>query len=85
MPRVAGWITGQRKAYAYLSTSVESFPSGAAMCRLLTDNGFATAEAKPLNFGIASIYLAGKLEEHALQSGGLSQGGRAGGEGSSRA
>jgi len=60
MPRVAGWITGQRGAYAYLAGSVEQFPSGEHMCDLLKANGFATAKAMPVSFGIASIYVAGK-------------------------
>lgn len=58
MPRVAGWITGQRDAYAYLSGSIEKFPSGEAMCDLIRSNGFATASADPLSLGIASVYTA---------------------------
>jgi demethylmenaquinone methyltransferase/2-methoxy-6-polyprenyl-1,4-benzoquinol methylase len=60
MPRVAGVITGQRDAYAYLAGSVEQFPSGDGMCDLLRANGFATAQATPVSFGIASIYTAEK-------------------------
>jgi demethylmenaquinone methyltransferase/2-methoxy-6-polyprenyl-1,4-benzoquinol methylase len=60
MPRIAGWITGQRGAYAYLAGSVEQFPSGEHMCDLLRANGFAAAAATPVSFGIASIYEARK-------------------------
>ena len=60
MPRVAGWITGQHGAYAYLAGSIEKFPSGEGMCDLLKANGFRTAEAIPVSLGIASIYVARK-------------------------
>ncbi len=60
MPLVAGWITGQRDAYAYLAGSVERFPSGEHMNDLLKANGFAITEAMPVSFGIASIYVARK-------------------------
>ena len=60
LPRVAGWMTGQRAAYQYLSGTIERFPSGAEMVALLTANGFAKASATPLSGGIASIYIAEK-------------------------
>jgi demethylmenaquinone methyltransferase / 2-methoxy-6-polyprenyl-1,4-benzoquinol methylase len=60
LPRVAGALTGNRAGYEYLGESIEAFPSGAAMCSLIRDNGFATAEAKPLAAGIVSIYTARK-------------------------
>ena len=58
LPLVAGALTGQRDAYEYLSSSVDAFPSGEAMTSLLKENGFSAAEAIPLTFGIASLYLA---------------------------
>jgi demethylmenaquinone methyltransferase/2-methoxy-6-polyprenyl-1,4-benzoquinol methylase len=60
MPRVAGIITGHPEAFEYLSGSIERFPSGVQMERLLTENGFATARTTTLNGGIASIYVAQK-------------------------
>ncbi len=60
MPRVAGLMTGQGQAYKYLAGSIEQFPSGPAMETLIKENGFANARTTPLNFGIASIYLAQK-------------------------
>jgi len=47
LPRVAGALTGNRGGYEYLGESIEAFPSGAAMCSLIRDNGFAATEAKP--------------------------------------
>ena len=60
MPRVAGWITSQHDAYAYLAGSIEKFPSGDFMCDLLKANGYRTAQAIPVSMGIASIYVARK-------------------------
>lgn len=58
MPKIAGLLTGQRAAYEYLCGSIERFPSGEAMCELLRSQGFRTARAQRLSFGIASLYIA---------------------------
>jgi len=60
MPRIAGWITGQREAYVYLCGSIERFPSGKAMETLICANGFQSAKTRALTFGIASLYEAVK-------------------------
>lgn len=60
LPKIAGLITGQRAAFEYLSNSIESFPSGPAMCDLINNNGLTKAMSIPLNLGIASIYAAEK-------------------------
>ncbi|MDQ6623491.1 MAG: ubiquinone/menaquinone biosynthesis methyltransferase [Verrucomicrobiota bacterium] len=60
LPLFAGLVTGQMSAYAYLGESIEKFPSGAAMLRLLEANGFSEAVATPLTGGIATIYAAAK-------------------------
>lgn len=56
MPRIAGVLTGQRGAYEYLCGSIEKFPAGEAMCRLMRENGFHSAQATTLSAGIASLY-----------------------------
>ncbi len=60
MPRIAGWITGRREAYEYLCGSIERFPSGPEMEKLVTGNGFITCKTHPLTFGIAALYVAEK-------------------------
>ena len=60
VPPLAALITGRRDAYEYLGASIEEFPSGAAMTRLMEANGFAFAKATPLTGGIATIYTARK-------------------------
>jgi demethylmenaquinone methyltransferase/2-methoxy-6-polyprenyl-1,4-benzoquinol methylase len=56
MPRIAGALTGKREAYEYLCGSIEKFPAGQDMCRLMRENGFRTAHSTPLTGGIASLY-----------------------------
>jgi demethylmenaquinone methyltransferase/2-methoxy-6-polyprenyl-1,4-benzoquinol methylase len=66
MPRIAGWITGQREAYVYLCGSIERFPSGRDMESLICANGFQSASTTALTFGIASLYEAQKADDSAL-------------------
>jgi len=56
LPWIAGLVTGERAAYQYLAASIEKFPSGAAMCALLEENGFRGATAQPLSGGIVTLY-----------------------------
>lgn len=61
IPTIAAFLTKQRSAYEYLGDSIEDFPSGDSMLRLLESNGFVSARAEPLTFGIVTIYTATKL------------------------
>jgi demethylmenaquinone methyltransferase/2-methoxy-6-polyprenyl-1,4-benzoquinol methylase len=58
LPAVAGLVTGEKAAYAYLGESIEQFPSGEKMTALLNANGFRNAHSEPLTCGIVSIYTA---------------------------
>lgn len=58
LPKLAGWLTGQRDAYEYLGGSIEQFPSGDAMLELLESSGFSDAEDQPLTFGVVTLYQA---------------------------
>ena len=58
LPRLAGWLTGQRDAYEYLGGSIEAFPSGTAMEALLRDSGFTDPATTPLTGGVVSLYEA---------------------------
>lgn len=57
-----GGLFSQKKAYTYLPSSVETFPSGEKFKDLLTKNGFASIKSKPLTFGIVTIYTATKIK-----------------------
>lgn len=56
LPRMAGWLTGQRDAYEYLGGSIEQFPSGDEMRSLLGDCGFVDTKADGLTGCVVSIY-----------------------------
>jgi demethylmenaquinone methyltransferase/2-methoxy-6-polyprenyl-1,4-benzoquinol methylase len=60
LPRLAALVTGEKRAYDYLGGSIEKFPSGDGMLRLIDESGFARAAALPLTGGIATIYTAEK-------------------------
>lgn len=56
LPRVAGFLTGEKAAYDYLGDSIEKFPCGPAMCALFEAAGFADAKSEQLSGGIVSLY-----------------------------
>jgi demethylmenaquinone methyltransferase / 2-methoxy-6-polyprenyl-1,4-benzoquinol methylase len=60
LPVFGSLITQHRSAYDYLGDSIEEFPSGGAMIRLLESNGFRNAKVEPLTGGIVTIYTAEK-------------------------
>lgn len=61
MPLLGSALTKQKGAYDYLGESIENFPSGKAMTRLVEENGFARAAQEPLTAGIVTIY-TGEVE-----------------------
>ena len=63
LPFLGSFVTRQKNAYDYLGQSIEEFPSGAAMLRLIEANGFRNANAEPLSRGIVTIYTAEKRQE----------------------
>ena len=60
LPILASLVTGQKAAYDYLGGSIEEFPSGDEMLRLIETSGFGTVSAHSLTGGIATIYTAEK-------------------------
>ena len=58
LPRFAAAITGNKEAYEYLGSSIESFPRGAQMRELVEGSGFFDFRAQALCFGVATIYTA---------------------------
>ncbi len=60
LPFLASAVTGQKDAYDYLGASIEGFPSGVEMTRLMEANGFRAAAAHSISGGIATIYTAEK-------------------------
>jgi len=60
LPIVGSFLTRQKSAYNYLGDSIEQFPSGNAMLRLMEATGFNNAVAEPLTAGIVTIYTGEK-------------------------
>lgn len=56
LPIVAGWISGDRKAYEYLPKSVELFPNGQKFADMMLAQGCRMVKIKSLMGGIAMIY-----------------------------
>jgi demethylmenaquinone methyltransferase/2-methoxy-6-polyprenyl-1,4-benzoquinol methylase len=61
LPMIAGIATGRKDAYEYLAGSIEQFPSGAAMRKLIESSGFQNATSHPLTLGTVSLYTAEKI------------------------
>ncbi|MEP6686181.1 MAG: class I SAM-dependent methyltransferase, partial [Verrucomicrobiota bacterium] len=60
LPWLAAFLTGQKDAYDYLGASIEIFPSGNVMLRLIESNGFANANAQEMTGGVVTMYTAQK-------------------------
>jgi demethylmenaquinone methyltransferase/2-methoxy-6-polyprenyl-1,4-benzoquinol methylase len=58
MPVFGSFLTRKKTAYDYLGDSIEQFPGGEDLLRLIETNGFRGAAAEPLTGGIVTIYTA---------------------------
>jgi demethylmenaquinone methyltransferase/2-methoxy-6-polyprenyl-1,4-benzoquinol methylase len=57
LPLVGGLVSRDWNAYRYLNTTIEAFPYGEAFTAKMRDAGFEQAQANPVTFGIATIYV----------------------------
>lgn len=53
-------VSGQARAYSYLSESAQVFPSGEAFCKILKDVGFDSPKSYAQSLQVATIYVAFK-------------------------
>lgn len=58
LPRIAGWVTGDRAAYDYLNASIDAFPDHEALGREIRAAGFAAVSARRLTLGIVALHEA---------------------------
>ena len=58
LPRIGRLVSKDASAYTYLPNSVQAFPYCEAVAAKLREAGFSSVRVRPLNFGIASLYLA---------------------------
>jgi demethylmenaquinone methyltransferase/2-methoxy-6-polyprenyl-1,4-benzoquinol methylase len=62
-PRIAGMAASNREAYRYLNDSVEAFPEGEALIRILERCGYSHTALKKLTLGICSLYTGEKATD----------------------
>jgi demethylmenaquinone methyltransferase/2-methoxy-6-polyprenyl-1,4-benzoquinol methylase len=62
LPIFGSFLTRKKTAYDYLGDSIEQFPGGQELVRLIEANGFSDAAAESLTGGIVTIYTAKKTD-----------------------
>jgi demethylmenaquinone methyltransferase/2-methoxy-6-polyprenyl-1,4-benzoquinol methylase len=60
-PRIAGIASSNREAYQYLSDSVQAFPEGEDLVRILKDCGYVHTRLRRLSLGICTLYTGEKV------------------------
>ncbi len=60
LPAYGRMISKDKKAYSYLTATIEAFPQGETMVGILKAAGFESASFKRLTSGICTMYLATK-------------------------
>jgi demethylmenaquinone methyltransferase/2-methoxy-6-polyprenyl-1,4-benzoquinol methylase len=60
LPTLGKLVSKHSRAYTYLPESVMAFPEGKRFCEILGECGFKEAKARPLTFGITTLYTAVK-------------------------
>lgn len=60
LPSIGRMLSKHKTAYSYLNESVMAFPEGKRFCDILGSCGFRTSKAKPLTFGVTTLYTAEK-------------------------
>lgn len=61
LPHIGGIVSKDKRAYNYLPASVERFPKPGVFVEMLAQKGLSNGQAKPLTFGIATLYTATKV------------------------
>lgn len=61
LPLLGSFLTKKKSAYDYLGESIERFPNGEAMLRLMESSGLNLPSSEPLTGGIVTIYTGEKL------------------------
>lgn len=58
LPTLGKLVSKHSTAYSYLPESVMAFPEGDRFCEILAQCGFKEPKARPLTFGITTLYTA---------------------------
>lgn len=62
LPFYGKLLSKDKRAYEYLTTTIEAFPQGETMLQIFAKAGFAKAQFTRLTFGICTMYLAQKAK-----------------------
>lgn len=60
LPSLGKTVSKDATAYTYLPESVAAFPEGDKFCSIMQQCGFRNVKARPLTFGITTLYTAEK-------------------------
>ncbi|MCX8080534.1 MAG: bifunctional demethylmenaquinone methyltransferase/2-methoxy-6-polyprenyl-1,4-benzoquinol methylase UbiE [Bacteroidia bacterium] len=60
LPFIGKMVSGDRRAYAYLPESVETFPSGSGFGSWMSEAGFSNVEFHTMTGGVVTMYLGMK-------------------------
>lgn len=60
LPGIGRLISRDPSAYTYLPESVDAFPDGEDFLSIMRSVGFTEATARPLTFGVATLYIGQK-------------------------
>lgn len=60
LPKIAGFISGDKEAYEYLASSIAAFYEPEELLRMIKAAGFTSANRKPMTFGIVTLYIGVK-------------------------
>ena len=58
LPHIGKFVSKDASAYSYLPLSVEQFPKPIDFIKMLTQKGWTNCNAKPMTFGITTLYTA---------------------------
>lgn len=56
LPRLGGWVTGDRSAYAYLDETIRAFPAPEAVAHMMAASGLDDVTHEPLAMGVAVLH-----------------------------
>lgn len=60
LPKIGSFLSSHKQAYTYLNKSIEDFPCGDTLCKVLQTQGFDKVSYTPLTFGIVNLYIGRK-------------------------
>lgn len=61
IPRIGGWVTGDKNAYQYLVESIRKFPDQDTFSGMLRAAGFGNVQYRNLTHGVVAIHSGRKL------------------------